>query len=317
MNYLEKTLKINVRYKNWGKAGKLPYMITDRYDFRLAWLNEYNVLFVFAKDDLEQLAVLKKHLSTIHQIAEIPLVLVVDKLAARKRQQLVNSDIPFVVPDQQIYLPFLGVVLQERYSRDYSSNESLMPSSELLLLYFIIHRCDTLYMNDATRLLNFSAMTISRAIRQLESTGLISTYKEGVNKVIHSDLSARELFEKARLRLSSPVRKVVYIDKNDKAAELPLSGYSALSEYSLLNPPQVKCFAAGQIPEWASGISEELLDSDEQFRLEVWYYDPKVLSSEKAVSLLTLALALQDDLDERVQQELDDALNRYWEEYDG
>ena len=84
-----------------------------------------------------------------------------------------------------------------------------------------------------------------------------------------------------------------------------------------MNPPQVKCFAAGQIPKWASGISEELLDSDEQFRLEVWYYDPKVLSSEKAVSLLTLALALQDDLDERVQQELDDALNRYWEEYDG
>lgn len=317
MNYLEKTLKIKVRYRNWDKTGKLPYMITDRYEFRLVWLNDCKVLFIFAKNDLEQLAVLKKHLSTIHQIAEIPLVLVVDKLAARKRQQLINADIPFVVPDQQIYLPFLGVVLKERYTRDFSSKDSLMPSSELLLMYFIIHRCDTLYMNDATRLLSFSAMTISRAIRQLESTGLISTYKEGVNKVIRSDLSARELFEKARLCLSSPIRKVVYIDKNDAVAGLPISGYSALSEYSLLSPPQVKCFATGQLPEWASGISEELLDSDEQLRLELWHYDPKVLSSDKTVSLLTLALALRDDSDERVQQELDDALNMYWEEYDG
>ena len=96
-----------------------------------------------------------------------------------------------------------------------------------------------------------------------------------------------------------------------------MAGYSALSEYSLLSPPQVKCFAAKKIPAWATGASPTLLDSDEQLRLEVWNYDPLPLVNNKKVGLLPLVLSLQADPNERVQQALDEALKQYWEKYDG
>ena len=59
MNYLEKTLDIKIKYGTWDGTTSLPYMITDRYDFRLAWINDYKTLFVYAKDELDQLAALK------------------------------------------------------------------------------------------------------------------------------------------------------------------------------------------------------------------------------------------------------------------
>ena len=317
MEYLEKALRINVRYDDWSDARKLPYLITDRYTFHLAWLDDYKVLFIYVNGEPDQLASLKKHLVQIHRITDLPLVLILNQIDARRRQQLINASIPFIVPDQQIYLPFLGAVLQERYTKKYSDKDALMPSSELLLLYYINNGCKPLYMNDATRDLGFSAMTISRASRQLEAKELIRTHKEGVNKVVTSELQGKSLFEKAQAMLTSPVRKTVYIDIDAKSDDLPLSGYSALSEYGLLNPPQVECYAASKIPEWANGIGADLLDSDEQICLEIWNYDPKVLSKDKKVCLLPLIISLKNDPDERVQQAIEDALEQYWEEYDG
>ena len=320
MEYLEQTLKIKVRYCDWDKAGKLPYMITDRFNFQLAWLNDYEVLFVFAKDEPDQLAVLKKQMKQIRRIADLPIVLVLEKIDARRRKQLIDAGIAFVVPKQQIYLPFLGIVLQDRYTKEYTADERLMPSSELLLLYYINNRCMPLYMNEATKALGFSSMTISRAIRQLEATHLIRTYKDGVNKVITSELKGKMLFDTARTKLSSPVRKTVYIDLKDKSnwwSIARLAGYSALSEYSLLSPTQVECFAVSKMPLCANGASKILLDSDKQLRLEIWNYDPLVLSNNKIVGLLPLVLSLQDDTDARVQQALDEALEQYWEKYNG
>ena len=317
MEYLEKTLHIKTRYQNWADAGKLPYMITDRYNFQIAWLDNYKVIFACVKGEMEQIAALKKQVLHIRNISHLPLVLVLNEVDARRRQQLIDAGIPFVVPDKQIYLPFLGTVLQERYSRSYDATEGLMPSSQLLLLYFIENRCQPLYMNEVTRVLGFSAMTISRAVRQLESLELIFSYKDGVNKVMASEFTGRELFNQAISSLTSPLKKIIYVDRNDSAASLPLAGYSALSEYSMLSSPQVKSYATARLPEWTSGVSAKLLDSEHQIRVELWSYDPLTLADDDKVGLLPLALSLMDDPDERVQQALEEALNKYWEEYDG
>ena len=138
-----------------------------------------------------------------------------------------------------------------------------------------------------------------------------------MNKIISTTMHGKELFEAAGEYLSSPVKKTVYIDNDIPDTDLLLSGYSALSEYSLLNPPQVKTLATARIPEAASGISKSLLDSDKQMRIEIWNYDPLILADNNKVDLLSLALSLKDDPDERVQEALDEALKEFWEEYDG
>ena len=45
------------------------------------------------------------------------------------------------------------------------------------------------------------------------------------------------------------------------------------------------------------------------FRIEIWKYDPKLLSHTGTVDKLSLYLSLKDNDDERVQIELDNLLN--------
>jgi hypothetical protein len=45
--------------------------------------------------------------------------------------------------------------------------------------------------------------------------------------------------------------------------------------------------------------------------LEVWKYDPFLLSNNDHVDDLSLMLSLRDDTDERVQKELDTIRNNY------
>jgi hypothetical protein len=45
--------------------------------------------------------------------------------------------------------------------------------------------------------------------------------------------------------------------------------------------------------------------------LEVWKYDPFLLSDSDYVDDISLVLSLRDDIDERVQKELDTIRNNY------
>ena len=40
MDYLNEVFNIKVKYQEWKEEAKLPYMITDRYSLRIAFLNQ-------------------------------------------------------------------------------------------------------------------------------------------------------------------------------------------------------------------------------------------------------------------------------------
>ena len=98
---------------------------------------------------------------------------------------------------------------------------------------------------------------------------------------------------------------------------LLLSGYSALSEYSMLNPPTVSCLAADSVTTWKTVASRRLHNSDEQYAVELWRYDPKKLVEGECVDRLSLALALREDRDERIEEAVEEMLVQVWRDIDG
>ena len=96
-----------------------------------------------------------------------------------------------------------------------------------------------------------------------------------------------------------------------------LSGYSALSEYSMMNPPAVTCFAARSISEWDKVSSSKLQNADDQYAVELWRYDPTIFSNNGCVDKLSLALALSEDTDERVEESVEELLDAVWRKLDG
>ena len=319
MIYLESVLGIKVTYID-SELSALPNYILSRYRLQKASLDGIKVIFAHPREELGTISAVKKHLSRIEENANENVVLVLDRITYRQKEYLLRERIPFVVEGKQIYLPFMAVYLQERCDSEKPVNEDTLPSSQLMLLYFIYHGCGELTTSEVGKALAFTATSISRACRQLESFGLIKTVKRGVQKIIYSDKEPQTLFESSRAYLLNPVKRTIYVSKAKMKEQLLASGYSALSDYSMLNPPNEERYAAASIAAWEKDASSKLENPDDECAVELWRYDPRKLAGVAdtfkagCVDRLSLALALKDGRDERVEEAVAEMLDGLWRE---
>ena len=244
-------------------------------------------------------------------------MLVLKELSFRQKEYLIREKIPFIVDGKQIYLPFMAVYLQERCSAEKIPREEILPSAQMLLLHFIYGGAQELSTSQAAKDLELTPTSISRASRQLEEMGLLHIRKVGVQRIMQSEDSSKTLFQKAGDKLLNPIKRTVYIPKKYVGTDLLESGYSALAEYSMLNAPNVRCYAAERISQWKDVMTNSLQNSQVQAAVEMWRYNPRKLSTRNTVDELSLALALREDTDERVEEAVEEMLNELWRKIDG
>ena len=313
MEYLKRVLGIEVLYENKALE-HLPNFISTRYDSQKVSLSGQKAVFLYPKTELEQVETLKKHLERVKKVADRPVVLVLEQITARQKEYLLREKIAFIVDGKQIYLPFMAAYLQERCDAEKSDREEILPSAQMLLLYFIYEGAKELSTSQAAKDLDLTPTSISK---QLEEMGTLQSRKIGVQKILFSENSPKELFYKAEKVLLNPVKRTVYVPCEEVKNELLESGYSALAEYSMLNAPGVWCYASERISQWNDCMTKDLQDSNSQVAVEMWRYDPRKLSKKKMVDELSLALSLREDADERVEEAVEEMLNDLWRKIDG
>ena len=187
-----------------------------------------------------------------------------------------------------------------------------MPSSQLLLFHYLYQNKVELRAGETADMFCISAMQISRAIRQLTALSLVFARKDGVRTIIYSNERCRDLFERARPYFLNPVRRRIYAEQAELPTGLPLSGYSALSELTMLGSPTTETYAffgkSGEI----NGV-DALVDNTTQTEVEIWRYDPMALSKQPGVvDALSLVASLPPIDDERVEQAVDGLLSNVW-----
>ena len=316
MEYLNQVLGVKVMYHDEALK-PMPNFIIARYKIQKVALDGKAALFVYPKEELDSIEAVKKHLERIQKAEGAPAVLILDHLTYRQKQYLLRDHIPFVVEGKQIYLPFMAVYLQERGDGERQETASILPSAQLLLLYYIYHRCGELLTSEACQDLGFTATSISRASRQLEELGLIQAEKRGVQKILYSDKTPRALFAATKDKMENPIKRTIYVPRAEINDQLLLGGYSALSEYTMMNPPAVECFATDSISALEKAASGKLHNSEDQCEVQLWRYNPRKLATGNSVDRLSLALALDKDRDERVEEAVEEMLEQVWRDIDG
>jgi len=170
-----------------------------------------------------------------------------------------------------------------------------------------------MYINGLAELFGVSAMQITRAVKQLAGLELFETRKDGVQVLIIGAESGEALFEKAKAHLLNPVRKRFFIDNNALLSNLPLSGETALSEYTMLAPPPVPVYAyAGKVNDFTG--TDNLVDASAQSQVEIWRYSPTVLSRKNGVAdPLSLWTAItNEENDPRLEMAKDELFESIW-----
>lgn len=297
---------LSIRYEPWDNKSILPLYIVNSYQFYTAYIENIRCIVIKPIEELPTLPSLKKQIQKIRVIDDVPVVLYSKTISFYRRKSLLENHIPFMT-DKQVFLPFIGTLLVDEKERE-KIKDKFVYSTQLLFLAYMYNHEKKVYVSDFSKSLPFSAMTLSRAVKQLEMTDLFSVYKDGVNKVIESKYSYKELFERIQHYLLTPVRQVGYMDQSLVTDHMVLSEESALSEMSMLNPSRIRTYAVYEKDFDNSQLIDELIDPDVQVKVEIWAYDPHLFTHTNIADTLSIVLSLKENKDERIEKILEDIL---------
>ena len=96
--------------------------------------------------------------------------------------------------------------------------------------------------------------------------------------------------------------------------DMVLAGDSVLAEVTMLNPTRVMTYAVYAKFISKEKLMNELIDPDEQVRVELWEYDPKLFSKDHMADRLSVALSFIGNEDERVEEAVEELVERVWAE---
>lgn len=299
---------LSIRYEPWDKKSILPLYIVSNYQFFTAYIENIHCIVIIPIEELPTLPSLKKQIQKIRVIDDVPVVLYSKTISFYRRKSLLENHIPFIT-DKQTFLPFIGTLLVDEKESE-KIKDKFVYSTQLLFLAYMYNHEKKVYVSDLSKRLPFSAMTLSRAVKQLEMTDLFLVYKDGVNKVIESKYSHKELFERIQHYLLTPVRQVGYMDQSLVTDYMVLAGETALSEMSMLNPSRLRTYAVYEKDFDKTQLIDELIDPEVQVKVEIWAYDPQLFTHTNIADTLSIVLSLKENKDERIEEVLEDILEK-------
>lgn len=307
--YISSVLSENIVVKPVCKSiqDKLPLSIVGNFELYDGQILGKNVLFAFINDgNIITPVQTKKQLDMIQRKTGMVTILVPGHLYSYNVSRLIVQKVNFVIPNKQMFIPSLLLDLTiVNIANEESKNDTITPLTQCLLLYHL--ETESLSGRTSYELadkLSVSYASINRALRWLVAKDLIKL--EGVKtKTLQIDLSDRELWNKALPLLVSPIEQLYYTDALLDGQTI--SGVNALSSYTMLNEESRQCCAVSKKDFKALKII-----ADKQFgqnEIQVWKYNPRMLSSTGVVDKLSLYLSLKDNEDERIQIELERLIN--------
>lgn len=329
INYINESLGIDAIEKPIlnKDLGNLPMYITQAYKLYDAIVFNINIVLIEQRNE-DDFSVLQteKHLQLIRNAINKTVVLVLENLQSYNRKRLIEKGINFIVPDKQLFLPELLINLSENYAQPKSKvkSKSLMPSSQFLFLYHIIHRNNNWKIEEHSfkeiaKKLDYTPMAVSYAVDDLKNHDLIEVFGEK-EKFIKFNLERSELWYTAQQQniLESPVLKTVFVDELPSNLFMLKANASALPEYTSINPSKQQYYAIEKSAFYFLQKNNGLLNANDRegkFAIEVWKYNPVTLLDDfpvdnAVVDPLSLYLSLKDSTDERVEMGLEQIIEK-------
>lgn len=314
--YLKETLDIYVKPKKWEEAEKLPFFLRNLYAFFEVPILETDCLAMVAKDETEQTpATIRKHILQVQKKWNHEVIYVQQKATAYNRKRMIEHKLPFIIPENQMYLPFLGIDLREHFKKIRNTKPRWSPSTQTIVLYALLHGGKLRFTpKKLANRLGYTAMTMTRALDELEGAGLGQIAMEGRERVLRFDGNKKELWGNALETLRSPVKKRLWVKHSLNKPLGVKAGLTALTYYSTLAEPANPVFAL-EGKKWKEIKTNKNLRvlkiaEPDACELEVWSYHPELFAKDDVVDRFSLYLSMQANDDERVESALEELMEQ-------
>lgn len=309
-------------FKNNVKQSEMPYFnmsLMVRNNYKFSQYSIYGRHYVCMSVVVTQS--LRKYIAQVNniiQIVNMPVVLVVEQLTLREREILIDNHINFIVIGKQLFIPEMGVILEDRdFIKQDIAVDKFTPMTQLLYIHMLINARENekVYFYDLEKKLKFNKITLKRVVENLIAGDFIKCHYAFGKSFIVRELSDYEYCVKAFDKLVVPYSKEYFVDKSEVPLDydnLVKAGITALSKIGMLQDNPYETYAI------TSDVDKEIPKKckvdyyfDNMVKLQVYKYDVKLLGRYEYIDKVSLVASLQNDNDDRVLMEID----RLKEEY--
>lgn len=307
LNYIKEVLNTNCSQIDMPLDKIILPLYLDLYEIQPISLDGVKVLFITPRETLSNVKAVKKHLEKMQSLSGCFVSLLLNDISEKRKKSFLENHIPFVVTNNQIYLPFMAIYLQEKNKTKIEAVSQLTPAAQMVFINFFKQNSRELEVANFAKKLQFSEMSTTRALRQLVATGLFEIKKGTItnsNLLVTKVKDKEELFNKIEPYLINPVKNFFYIDKEElNNKELLPSGVTYLSMFSMLGKEELDTWAFyGKATDFKT-VTSELTDVSRQARIEIWKYNPKLVCLEETNDSISVYLSLKKSTDARISKE--------------
>lgn len=310
--FIEKTLHQKIELNDYKELERLPLIIRANYDLYIMEIGGAHCLLARPKETIG-LAVLRKQQKRLEQLTDLYCVLYLTQLNYYSREKMLEEGIPFILENQQVYMPFLGILLTQNEERTLKPCNRVSFLTQKLLLVALYQDWDNITVTMAAKYLNVSKMSITRCFDEIESLEIPALKKNGRIRMIASKGDRREMWEVIKPFMRVPVIQEFYLEE-DISEALIRSGASALSELSMLEDDAYPTCAITKIQIGDYGIRKRKQVPKGEVPgcvvQELGYMIP--FKNGKVIDPLTILLIMEDKKeDPRVDMALEEMLEVY------
>lgn len=291
----------------------LPMYLTEEKEFYEATI--FDVKFIIVKNkSIERLnvVVLKKHIQKYYEHFNENIVLGFQTLASSQRRALVENNISYISENEQLFIPFLGSYFTKCQENQMSKPiDKFSPSTQLLALYMIYsEKSKRINKSEVAKRIGISAMSITRAVRDLAQIGVLQEEKVGNEVFIYCDMEKQDIYKEITPYLINPIQEIIYVSQIESEKELLLkAGEYSLSKRSMLGYPKYEEYALAKNSDFferTETFNPDLDANVKLVRIQKWKYNPWVLGHDGMVDPISLICSFKNEEDERIQMSLDE-----------
>lgn len=309
-DYLKVTFGWNAKFDQLGLLNdKLTFAHLNAGEYSILDIEGISIIAILPKT--KDFRMLKELAISVNKRLQMPTALILNSIDAYQRRSLIEARINFIVPEYQVYLPSIGISLNDRkLSKRQIDEGQLSPMATSVILYQLRYpQSDGMNISEIATNMKYSVKTLSLAISELEQHKLIAIKRENRNKIIHFPTTKKELWEKAFHLMKNPVVKKFFTNDAQLIKEIGIKASdTALSEISMLAAPRQEIYAVYSRHPRLNELS--LNPYEGTIEVEIWKTDPLLTASEGIADAFSLALSYKDDDDPRIIIELEKIIKK-------
>ena len=304
---IDQAIKIRVVDDELRK--RMPAVLDKQYKCYVSSLFGIPVMLCYPMEEKAPTpAHIQRHMQIMSDKCGIISIIVIRNIPSYNIQRLIYQRVNFIIVGKQMFVPSLLMDLRRLPQTGKDIKEEIPALAQCLILHSSLFEPLWMSIHEIMEAFDVSYSTANRAVRWLKSKELVIVSR-GKEKKVQMMKSGRSLWESCIAYLSSPIEKVVY--SNERPDGALLTGMDAVRHYTnTADPNEGTCYAISK--SQLSEITAFDEKRNHQYTLEVWKYNPKLLSQSTVVDILSLYICQMSNSDEKLTNVLENFIDRYF-----